>query len=201
MVTTVETEVDPKTEVYTKAELDKLRERLRNRLSGILNPDPPAADREQDPPDWQIDVDFIIKFLRALKKIMTFLVEDRITDPPRRLLQRAMQEVLQTIDDVIRELGKIESDTDELYGQLKGEGLIGAPGLAKFGGFFDDITGHSVVAVLDSANNLLGSLLKVFPVLSPVKEMKDIIKQKVTYDADQGIITTLGLKVDRPLRY
>ena len=193
-------EVDPKTAVYTKEELDELRRKIRRRLAGILEAEPPWPERERQPPGWRMDVDLIIKFLRALEKILNVLIQNRITEPPRQLLRTAMEDTSRRIGDVIEQLQGIDSQTAKLYVELKNEELADSPGaLAKFIGFFDDVTGNSVIGVLDSANNLLGSLLKVFPVLGPVKEMKDVVKQKIKYGADREIITTLGLSVDKPL--
>lgn len=196
----LEQEVDPKTAVYTKEELDELRRKLRKRLSGILEAEPPGPEEEMQPPEWRMDLDLIVKFLRALEKILTLLIQNRIPDPTRQLLRTAMQDTSKKIDDTIQQLLGIASEQDTVYVDLQKEELAGSPGaLAKFIGFFENITGNSVIAVLDSANNLLGSLLKVFPVLGPVKEMKDVVKEKIKYGADQEIITTLGLTVDKPI--
>ena len=196
----VEQEVDRKTAVYTKEELDELRRKLWKRLSGILEPEPPGPQAQSEPADWRMDLDFIIKFLRALEKILTLLIQNRIPDPFRQLLRTAMQDTRKQINGTIQQLVAVASEGDAVFINLQKEELAGSPGaLAKFIGFFDDVTGSAVIAVLDSANNLLGSLLKVFPVLEPVKEMKDVVRQKIKYGADQEIITTLGLTVDKPI--
>ena len=186
-------EVDVRQEVYTKEELQALRRKLRGRTSsGGAEHEPPSAAPDQDPPDWGTDVELIIKFLRDLDKIMKFLVENRIPDPPRRLFQLAIKGLVPNLDDAIAQLESIDSETHETYGLLKGVGLALENLLAKLDTLRDGITRGPVLAVLDAGDKILGSLCKVLPILEPMKEMKEMIEYRVKYGGDAEIIG-LGL--------
>jgi hypothetical protein len=186
-------EVDVYQKVYSKEELRDLRKRLAGRVFNIGGEyEPPSGESNQEPPDWKLDVELIIKFLRDLDTVMKYLVEKRISGAPKRLLQDAMEGLVPNLNEAVEHLRSIDSETHESYGFLRRVGLTLESLAAKLDGIRDDFKGRPVLAFLDSADKILGSLCKVLPMLEPVKEMKETIEHRVKYGGDAEFIS-LGL--------
>jgi len=185
-------EPDVKEQVFTKAELDALRKRLAGKRAGqgdTHQPPSPKDDSSSEPDDWDIDTQIIIKFLRAIEQILRFLLDNRIPEKERELSALVLANAGENLADAISQLESISSESDELYQSLKRERLTLGDLAAKIASFVDDLGNGPVLAVLDSANKILGSLAKAIPVLSPVKEAKEFIEHKIKYRGDAGLIS------------
>lgn len=191
--TSIEEKVDVKQEVNTKDQLDELRRKLSGRLyvTGYER-EPPEGKPDPASPDWKLDVDLIIKFLRDTDRVMRFLVEKRIPGAPKLLFRAAMEGLVPNLNEAIKQLESVDSETHQIYGFLKRVGLALESLGVKLDGLRDDFLGRPVLAFLDSADKILGSLCKVLPVLEPVKEMKEAIEHRVEYGGDDEFIS-LGL--------
>jgi hypothetical protein len=185
-------EADVKEQVFTKAELDALRKRLAGKRAGAgdaSQPPSPEDDLSPEPEDWDIDTQIIIKFLRAIEEILKFLLDNRIPEKDRGLITLVLDNAGDNLRVAISQLESISSESDELYQELMRERLTFGDLAAKISSFLDDLGNGPVLAVLDSANKILGSLAKAIPVLSPVKEAKELIEHKIKYRGDAGLIS------------
>ena len=185
-------EPDVKEQVFTKAELDALRKRLAGKRAGQGDVSQPPSQEDEpssEPDDWDIDTQIIIKFLRALEQILTFLLDNRIPEKDRELITLVLANAGENLGDAIIQLESISSESDELYQGLIRERLTLGDLAAKISSFVDDLGNGPVLAVLDSANKILGSLAKAIPVLNPVKEAKELIEHKIKYRGDAGLIS------------
>ncbi len=184
-------EPDVRTQVFTKEELQALRRRLAGRAAAGDDqiPTSPGSPPDPDTPDWQLDVEIILAFLKAVDRVMRFLIENRVPEKFRRLIQSSMALVSAKLDEARLELGAISSEQDQLYSYLADEGLTLENLAAKLASFVDDLDDGPVLAVLDSADKILGSLCKVVPVLGPVKEMKELVEHRVKFCGDADLIS------------
>lgn len=180
------------TKVYTKEELEALKRALARLAGGRFGQeDDPGNDPENDIP-WQNDIDSLVQFLTGLKRLMRFLIAKRVPKQPRAVFLECLGDVEANIDNAIDELKSIDSATHPLYRALRRLGLAGKTLFLKLGEFGNRIATGPVVAVLEMADNILGSLMKVLTQLEPVKEFKEIVESRIKHGADQEIID-LGL--------
>jgi hypothetical protein len=58
---------------------------------------------------------------------------------------------------------------------------------------YDAVSTKSLTVVFEIADVVVGSMSKVFPVLEPVKELKEIAEARVKYGGDKPLLTTLNI--------
>jgi len=177
---------DVKQEVTTKEELEALRERLRA-LQGASANATSGADLEGKPYGWEDDIDGLAAFLEDLKQVMDFLIESRVLKEHRPLFLDCFESVEVRIDIAIAELRTIANDDHDTYVKLYNAGLTGNPLKLKLREYWSRITGSTVVAVLEMADRILGSLFPILKALEPVKEFKETLESKLKNDGDAGL--------------
>jgi hypothetical protein len=180
-------------QVYTAAELKDLRRRLAGEAAagdGGSHEGVPDAEGNYapEPPDPQEDAQIIVKFLRSLDQIIEFIIRNRIPEPHRELIRRAREATLSNLEEAISQLLQIRNEDDELYASLRSEGLTDYSLVAKASAFDDSINNGPIPAILDAGDKFVGSLSKVLPILTPFKEVKELVEHRQKYHADSGII-------------
>lgn len=139
-------EVD--TRVYTKAELDALRKKLAQRASadgGAQAPEP--GDPDPDTPDWSWDVYLIVKFIRDMEKILGFLIDNRIPNPPRALFQKVLKDLGPVVNSATTELESIDSENHRTYKRLQEEGLSAETLAAKLSEHMEGVGGGPILRI------------------------------------------------------
>jgi hypothetical protein len=177
------------TQVFTREELDALREALSRGRNGIGSyVSPPGWERERQPSDnWENDIFLLIKFLKDLCDLLQFLIAKRIPDQQRKGFEIIFEKVQEDVANAIEQLRGISGPEDELFVGLSRAGLVGDSLLVKLREFSDRITNGPIAAVLEMGDIILGSLGTVLH-LEPLKELKDIIKNRSQFGADDEII-------------
>lgn len=180
-------------QVYTAVELKDLRRRLAGEAAaggGGGHEGVPSAggNYAPEPPDPQQDAQIIVKFLRSLDQIIEFIIMNRIPDPHRDLIRRTRESTLSNLEDAISQLQQIQNEDEELYVLLRSEGLTEYSLVAKASAFDDSINNGPIPAILDAGDKFVGSLSKVLPILTPFKEVKELVEHRQKYHADSGII-------------
>lgn len=184
-----ETDVSTKTEVFTKAELDALRKALNKGRNGIgdYSAPPEQEDENQPSDDWGNDVSLLIKFLMDLSDLMQFLIAKRIPKDQRKGFEIVFEDVKGDIGNAIAQLNEISGPEDALFAGLRKAAVAGSALLVKLREFGDRIVHGPLLAVLEMGDIILESLGDVLP-LEPVRELKDTIKNRVEFGADDEII-------------
>jgi hypothetical protein len=182
--------VSTKTEVFTKEELEALRKALNQGLNGTSDYSPPEQGHEQSD-DWKNDVSLLAKFLKDLRDTLSAVIQSRIPETHRKRFAGVLANLQDDIDGAIEELNEISGPGHALFGKLEKVGLVGEALLVKLDEFRDRITNGPILAVLAVGNTILGSLCEVLH-LHPLKELKELVENKLEYGGDDEIIK-LGL--------
>jgi hypothetical protein len=182
--------VSTKTEVFTKEELEALRKALNQGRNGTSDYSPPERGHDQSD-DWKNDVSLLAKFLKDLRDILSSVIQSRIPEARRKGFAGLLANLQGDIDSAIEELNEITSPEHSLFGKLEKVGLVGEALLVKLDEFRDRIINGPVLAVLGIGNTILGSLCEVLH-LHPLKELKELVENRLEYGGDDEIIK-LGL--------
>jgi BMFP domain-containing protein YqiC len=181
-----EADVSTKTEVTTKEELAELKRRL-SELRAQKSNAPSGNALTGKPYGWQDDIDGLAVFLEDLKQVMKFLVGNRVLKQQQKLFNDCWDDIETRIDLAIAELRTIDSDTHDTYIKLYNARLTGNPLKLKIGEYWRRVKGSPVVAVLEMADRILGSLFPILNALEPVKEFKETLESKLKNDGDEGL--------------
>jgi hypothetical protein len=101
-------------------------------------------------------------------------------------------DVEKNIDDVIKQLNEISSPEHETLKQLHKVELDLRALELKLKEFYDRIDHSPPHAGLKVGNTIMGSMSRVFPILEPVKEYKEIVEVRLKHGGDRGL-TRLNL--------
>ena len=142
--------------------------------------------------NWEEGRDALIKFLEDMKTILNFLVKERIPDEPQALFLDCLPEIEKTINDVINQLSAIGSSGDEILKKLREVELSQKALELKLREFYERLDQSPPHKGLKVGDTILGSLVKVFSVLEPVKEYKEIVESRLENGGDRGL-TLLNL--------
>jgi hypothetical protein len=151
-----------------------------------------------NPIDWSEGRDALVQFLEDFKTILTHLVKERIVIDPTNLtkqdplFQANLNDATKSIDEVIKEL-KDDKTGEKWYWPLKRVGCAGKAIWVKLRDVYDSISTKSLGVVVEVADVIIGSLAHAFPVLEPVKELKEIAEKRVKHGADKPLLTLLNL--------
>jgi BMFP domain-containing protein YqiC len=181
-----EADVSTKEQVTTKEELAELKRRLAE-LNAQKSNAPSGNALSGKPYGWEDDIDGLAVFLEDLKQVMKFLVANRVLKQQKKSFDDCWEDVETRIDLAIAELRTIDSDANEVYVKLYNAGLTGAPLKVKIGEYWRRVKGSPVVAVLEMADRILGSLFPILSALEPVKEFKETLESKLKNDGDEGL--------------
>jgi hypothetical protein len=129
------------------------------------------------------DRERLLRFLKQVTRLLSFLVNERIPDGVReRYAALFSNDIVPRLDFVIHEVDAIESEQDQRWRFLAPFGLVGESLKFKVDEFFSWLTIGKVRNILKSANSILGSLSRVFAALDPVKEFKDHLELRLDDD-------------------
>jgi hypothetical protein len=189
MPTAVETEVEDI--VTTKEELEKWKaKRAKERQRGGTAVRPPYLDpKKYRRGDWQDDINVLVQFLQGLKTLMKFLIEHRVPENPSKLFASCFPDVEENVNGAIADLYTVDSPDHIAYRALRARGLTGKPLKVKFREYTRRGGSSPVVAVLEMADRILGSLFEIFTLLEPVKEFKETLESRIKHDGDRDIIS------------
>jgi hypothetical protein len=181
--------------VTTKEELEEWkRKRAEQRRRG----GDPAKPPELDPKNyrrggWQDDVNLLVAFLQGLKRLMRYLIDERVPEDASRLFAELFPEVEQNINWAISDLYDIAAasgpEEHPCYVALKVRGLHKKSLWLKMRETARRITSSPVPAVLERFDSILGSLFPVLASLEPVKEFKEALESRIKHDGDRAIQT------------
>ena len=173
--------------VFTKEELDALRQALSKGRNAVGDHRSPPEERPDPENDWSNDVFLLIKFLKDLNTILSTVIQKRIPVPQRKGFEIALQQVQGSVDTAIQELSAIDGPENTLFKKLREVGLTAESLLVKLDEFRDRIGNGPILAILKLGNSLLGSLCKAL-LLEPLKEVKEIVETRIEYGADDEIL-------------
>ena len=165
-----------------------------------------ATGRPPNPKDWDEGRDGLIQFLEKLKKVLTHVIQKRVVIEPTKLAEpdplfnANLADATKSIDEVIKQL-QDDKTGEKWYSPLKKVGCVGRAWWVKFRDFTSAISTKPLAVVLEIADTILDSLSTAFPVLEPVRELKEIAESRIKYGGDKPLIQDLGLSGQDPIEY
>ena len=138
---------------------------------------------------WDEGRSALIQFLQDVKKLLEYLVKNRIPADDRQLYEECLLDASRTIDDVIAELREIKTEGHPTYTVLQRVGMVGRHLRLKLRDFYRLVKSGPVDAVLEMADNILESAAEAFPPLELVSEFKHAVEIKLKHGGDAGIIS------------
>ena len=147
----------------------------------------PPDDGRDFSDDWRNDISLLEKFLRDLDDLLESIIQKRIPREQRKGFLIAFQNVQTDVNNAIKELRGIDGTQHRLFDGLRKVGLLGESLLVKLDELRDRILHGPVRAVLGVGNTILGSLCSVLQ-LEPLKELKELIENRLEHGADDEIL-------------
>jgi hypothetical protein len=182
------TEAATSTQVFTKEELDALRNALNKGRHGMGGETShPPEERHESSDNWRNDVFLLVKFLRDLRYLLKTIIDKRVPEEHRKGYVAVFLKTQNDVEMAIHLLQGIEGPESGLFGRLEKAGLTGESLLVKLHEFGHTISHGPVLAVLGIGDRILGSLCSVVP-LEAFKELKEIVEHRVEFGADDEII-------------
>jgi len=174
----------------TKEELEQWkRERAEKRKQGGTTEHPPMIDATKRKRGWEEDINLLVEFLQGVKKLMGFLIKDRVPTNPAKLFAASYLSIEENINDAISDLYSIDAEKHVALQELKAAGCTGKPLKLKLREYYRRITSGPVVAVLERVDSILRSLIPALATLEPVNEFKEALESRLKHDGDRGIIS------------
>ena len=173
-------------EVTTKEELEALRKRLKKQRRDDTRSPIPGEPENESSSDWRDNITALVAFLTDLRTIMDYLIKERVSEDARELFRQYFDTAALRISIAIGALTLIDSEENELFVRLVDAELTGTPLLIKLREFWGGIGRRPVIAVLELADRILGSLFPILSELEPVKEFKEMLEERVKHGGDAG---------------
>lgn len=179
--------------VTTKEELEEWkRQRAGQRERGGEPTHPPSLEPgKYKGGDWEDDINLLVAFLKGLKRLMKYLIENRVPAGPAGLFNKVFPDIEQAINWAISDLYDIAAAATPkdhpCYVGLQVRGMTDDALALKMGETEDRINHSPVTAVLERFDSILRSLFEVLATLEVVNEFKEALESRIKHGGDKGI--------------